>query len=58
LEENIEAKFDSHVIGELTEIAKNLGRLRDAVRDLPDINCEEEIFRRACAEIIRAMERL
>ncbi|WNC95564.1 hypothetical protein RI103_39420 (plasmid) [Paraburkholderia sp. FT54] len=58
LEKNIEARFDHYVIGELSAIAKNLGELRNAVRDRPDLECEEEIFRQACAEIIRAMERL
>lgn len=58
LQKNIEAKFDHYVIGELSAIAKNLGELRNAVRDRPDLECEAEIFRQACAEIIRAMERL
>lgn len=58
LKKNIEARFDHYVIGELSAIAKNLGELRNAVRDRPDLECKEEIFRQACAEIIRAMERL
>jgi hypothetical protein len=59
LGKRVEAKFDVHAILELRQISRNIGLLRDAMRERPDFgDFDEEIFRLLAAECIRAIQRL
>jgi hypothetical protein len=59
LGKRVEVKFDVYVILELSQISRNLGLLRDAMRERPDFgDFDEEIFRLLATECISAMQRL
>jgi hypothetical protein len=59
LGKRVEVKFDAYVILELSQISRNLGLLRDAMRERPDFgDFDEEIFRLLATECISAMQRL